>query len=159
MIFVSVGSQKFQFDRLLKKIDDLIEDGTINEKVFAQIGTSNYKPKNYDFADFLDRRSFGDMVDKCSLLITHAGTGVIVGAVKKGKMVVAVPRLAKYKEHVDDHQIQLLKQFDDLNLIESCYELNELGDKISNISNKKFDKYVSNTDEILDSIREFIDKE
>ena len=31
MIFVTVGSQKFQFNRLLKKIDELIENKVINE--------------------------------------------------------------------------------------------------------------------------------
>lgn len=29
MIFITLGSQKFQFDRLLKAIDDLIEKGVI----------------------------------------------------------------------------------------------------------------------------------
>lgn len=44
MIFVSVGTQKFPLDRLFKEIDSLIEQGLINEPVFAQIGTSNYIP-------------------------------------------------------------------------------------------------------------------
>ena len=36
MIFITLGSQKFQFNRLLKKVDDLIESGVIKEEVFAQ---------------------------------------------------------------------------------------------------------------------------
>ena len=43
MIFVTLGSQKFQFNRLLKAVDDL----KLDEEVFAQIGFSNYKPVHY----------------------------------------------------------------------------------------------------------------
>ena len=46
MIFITVGSQKFQFNRLLEQIDLLIENKIIKEEVFAQIGSSDYIPKN-----------------------------------------------------------------------------------------------------------------
>ena len=103
MIFITLGSQKFQFDRLLKEVDRLIADGVIQEKVFAQIGASEYLPQNYTYERFLDRQHFAQIMDQCDSVITHGGTGVIIGAVKKGKKVIAVPRLAKYGEHVDDH--------------------------------------------------------
>ena len=45
MIFVTLGSQKFQFDRLLRKIDELIDIGVITDEVFAQIGASTYIPQ------------------------------------------------------------------------------------------------------------------
>lgn len=50
MIFVTVGSQKFQFNRLLKEIDNLIQEGKIQEEVLHKIGASDYKPKNYFFS-------------------------------------------------------------------------------------------------------------
>ena len=136
MILVTVGSQKFQFNRLLKKIDDLIDKGVITDKVYAQIGVSDYKPKNYEFIDFMTQYEFSKRLDECDILITHAGTGAIVNAVKRGKKVIAVPRLAKFKEHVDDHQIQIVKEFDDLEFIEPCYELKELENKIIDVKNK-----------------------
>ena len=40
MIFITLGSQKFQFNRLLKTVDELVERGIIKEEVFAQIGFS-----------------------------------------------------------------------------------------------------------------------
>ena len=52
MIFVTTGSQKFQFNRLLQKIDLLIEEGMIREEVFAQIGVSDYQPKHYEYCRF-----------------------------------------------------------------------------------------------------------
>ena len=108
-IFITLGSQKFQFNRLLKAVDELCEKGTVDaEDVFAQIGYSDYLPKNFSYKKFLDRDEFSNEMEKANIVITHGGTGAIIGAVKKGKKVIAVPRLAKYGEHVDDHQLQLI---------------------------------------------------
>lgn len=158
MIFVAVGSQKFQFNRLLKKIDELIEDETITDKVFAQIGYSDYKPKNYEYKKFITQNEFNENIEKSNLVITHAGTGVIINAIKRGKKVIGVPRLAKYNEHVDDHQIQLLKVFKGLNYIEVAKDTDELKEKIKNIDNETFRKYESNTDKIIEDIRKFIEE-
>lgn len=156
LIFVTLGSQKFQFNRLLKKIDELIEDGTIEEEVFAQTGYSDYLPKNYEFKEFIDRDEFASIRDKSDKIITHGGTGSIIGAVKKGKKVIAVPRLAKYGEHVDDHQLQLLKQFDELGIICSCYDIDELGSVFKMLNKKALNRYESNTEVIIASIEAYM---
>lgn len=156
MILVTVGSQKFQFNRLLKAIDDLIDNNVIEDVVFAQIGSSDYKPINYKFVDFMTQAEFSEKLNEADLIITHAGTGVIVNAVKKGKKVIAIPRLSIYGEHVDDHQIQLINEFKELNFIEPVYEINELEKAIENVKNKTYNKYISNTDTIIDSIENFI---
>lgn len=156
MIFVTVGSQKFQFNRLLKKIDDLIDEGVITEKVFAQTGASDYTPHNYAYENFLDRMAFAQKISECDKVITHGGTGVIIGSVKKEKKVLAVPRLAKYGEHVDDHQLQLLKQFDELGIIIACYELEELADKYKELCEARLNPYTSSTNAVIESIDQFI---
>ena len=157
MIFVTLGSQKFQFDRLLKKLDELIDNGVIADKVFAQIGYSQYHPVNFEYREFMDRDEFAQKIADSDMVITHGGTGVIINAVKKGKKVVAVPRLAKYGEHVDDHQIQLLQQFEELNLIASCYELEQLAERIKFANETQFSEYKSNTDRIIEDIEAFIE--
>ena len=159
MIFVTVGSQKFQFNRLLIEIDKLIENKSIKEKVFAQIGVSEYIPKNYEYTDFTTQDEFSEKIDKANLIITHGGTGVIVNALKKGKKVIAIPRLSKYGEHVDDHQIQLIKEFEEMNFIEPVYEIDELSNAIQEIKEKKYNIYVSNTDKIIEDIEKFIGEE
>ncbi len=157
MIFVTLGSQKFQFDRLLQKLDDMVENNIITEKIVAQIGASTYLPQHYEYVRFMDREQFAETMDQCDIVITHGGTGVIISAVKKGKKVIAIPRLAKYKEHVDDHQLQLLHQFDDLELICACYEVDDLEEKYSGIRDMKFKSYVSNTHTIIASIEEYLE--
>ena len=156
MILVSVGSQKFQFNRLLKKIDELIDNKVIKDDVFAQIGVSDYKPKNYNYVEFMTQDEFNQKIEDANIIITHAGTGVIVNAVKKGKKVIGVPRLAKYEEHVDDHQIQLIQEFESLNFIEPSYEIENLERALKNVKTKKYNKYESNTNQIIDSIEDFI---
>ena len=133
-IFITLGSQKFQFNRLLIAVDKLCEKKIIcGEDVFAQIGYSDYVPQNYRYNNFLDREEFSMEMGKADIVITHGGTGAIIGAVKKEKKVIAVPRLAKYGEHVDDHQLQLIKQFDDLNLICPCRDTDELAEAIETV--------------------------
>ena len=156
MVFITLGSQKFQFDRLLKKVDELIDEGVIEDEVVAQIGASEYMPRNYSYVRFMDRNQFAETMDRCTTVITHGGTGVIIGAVKKGKKVIAVPRLEKYGEHVDDHQLQLLHQFDDLQLICACYEVDQLGEFYQKRPEMVFRPYVSNTSVVIASIDEYL---
>lgn len=158
MIFITLGSQKFQFNRILKKIDELIEKDLIKEEVFAQIGYSDYRPINYKYKDFLDREKFSKLMKSSTLVITHGGTGAIITAVKAGKKVIAVPRLAQYGEHVDDHQLQLLKQFDSMNLICPCWEINDLKQLIDIVMKNTYNTYESNTQAIIDSLIDFIEE-
>lgn len=107
MIFLTLGTQKFQFNRLLKEIDLLIQDGTITDKVVAQVGFSTYKPRNYVYFKFLDRATYHKYIEQSNIVITHAGVGSILEAKKNEKPVIVVPRLKKYKEHVDNHQCEI----------------------------------------------------
>lgn len=156
MIFVTLGSQKFQFNRLLKEIDKLVEQQVIKEPIIAQIGASTYLPQNYEYVKFMDRAEFAKKMTECSTVITHGGTGVIIDAVKKGKKVIAIPRLSMYKEHVDNHQMQLLHQFDDLGIICACYDVEQLGACYQQLDNIDFRPYVSNTHVIMASIESFL---
>ena len=157
-IFITLGSQKFQFNRLLEAVDILCENKIVDgDNVFAQIGYSDYRPHSYNYKFFLDRNEFGFEMEKANIVITHGGTGAIIGAVKKGKKVIAIPRLAKYGEHVDDHQLQLIKQFKELNLIYSCLEM-DLQKALKIVKNTKYEKYMSNTNEIIKSIEKYIEE-
>ena len=158
MIFITVGTQKFQFNRLLKEIDRLIEEEKITEEVFAQIGYSDYKPKNYKYKDFIDRDEFEDIIKKCQIIITHGGTGSIIGAVKQRKKVVAVPRLKEFGEHVDNHQIQIVSEFKSIGFIGAAESVEMLGNAITNIDNIDLKEYISNTDNIIREIEVFIRK-
>jgi len=156
MIFITLGSQKFQFNRLLKSIDELIVNGRLQSDVFAQIGYSDYEPQYYGYKPFLDRNEFAEAISKAEIIITHGGTGAIINAVKKGKKVIAVPRRKEFGEHVDNHQFQLVGQFKDLNLICQCNDCSKLDEALEYVKRTKFATYHSNTQIIIDSIEKFI---
>ena len=72
MIFVTVGTQKFQFNRLLYEIDRLISEGCISEKVICQSGYSTYRSKFYQEVPFMSKKKYEKYIQECRILVTHA---------------------------------------------------------------------------------------
>lgn len=153
MIFIILGSQKFQFNRLLKAVDALIEAGVIRDEIFAQIGHSDYVPKHYRYKNFLDREEFIHHMQISNIVISHGGTGAIISALKLNKRVLAVPRLQRYGEHTDDHQLQIVEEFTELNFLKSCTDVNMLGQCLTELPKEQFCNYQSNTIKIIDDIK------
>lgn len=151
MIFVTVGSQKFPFDRLIQRVDQMLEEGVLGEEVFIQTGTSDYAPR-CRHQPFCEREQFEELLEACSILITHGGAGTMVEAVKRGKRVVAVPRLARYGEHVDDHQLELAGRFDAMNLLCACVDIERLPEVVCDVRTRSFAKFRSNTERFLASL-------
>lgn len=141
MIFVTVGSRNYPFDRLFKKLDELYDNGIITEKMYAQIGTSTYKPRNYEYKDFISQEEFLEKIKEANIVVTHGASGSIMKALNEGKKVIAVTRLEKYGEHINDHQIQNNEAFSsngyvlmadlELNNLEECF--NKIYNKTDNL--------------------------
>lgn len=133
MIFVTVGSRNYPFDRLFKKLDELYEMGILKEKTFAQIGTSNYEPKHYEYERFISTSEFEKKVNEASIVVSHGASGSIMKALNYNKKVIAVTRLSKYGEHINDHQIQNNKAFASNNYVIPVYEIDELENAFNSI--------------------------
>ena len=157
MIFGTVGSQKFQFDRLRRAVDALVASGVAKGGAFAQTGACAYVPEHMEHEAFLDREAFRSQMDACDVVVTHGGTGAIIGAVKDGKKVIAVPRLAKYGEHVDDHQIEIVTQFGEMGLIEPCLHPEGLSEAYARVTTRNYLPYRSNTEHFCADLSEYID--
>lgn len=127
MILVTVGTQKFQFNRLLEAVDRLAEDRVIRESVLAQVGCSTYVPRNFRAVDFLKKEEMDAAMESCSLLITHSGVGTILAGLRAGKKIIVVPRKKAFGEHVDDHQEQIAAKFEEMGYVRVCREIGELG--------------------------------
>jgi len=108
MIFVTLGTQDKQFKRLLKNIDEWIASNNIKDKIIVQSGFTKYNSENMEIFDLLDKDDFDKYIKECDLLITHGGVGSILTGLKNNKVVIACPRLAKYGEHINDHQKQIM---------------------------------------------------
>lgn len=159
MIFVTLGSQKFQFNRLLEKLDMLVNEELIKEEVYVQLGYSDYIPQHLSYINFLSQDDFKKKMNDCTLLITHGGTGAIISGLKAKKKVIAVPRLMNYGEHVDNHQIQIVEEFQELNYIEACCDIENLGTVIINTKNSNYKEFVSNTSKFLNFLDRYLEGE
>ena len=159
MILVTLGTQDKPFVRLLKAIDDEITKGNIKEKVVVQAGYSmdKYETSNMEMFDLIDREAFNKLVNECSLLITHGGVGSILTGLKANKKVIACPRLFKYKEHINDHQTQIINEFAKAGYILAYNENDDLEDILKKAKNFKPQKYVSNSSNLVQIIKNFID--
>ncbi len=159
MILVTLGTQDKQFVRLLKAIDQEIEKGNIKEKVIVQAGftVDKYQTKNMEMFDLLDREEFNKLVNECSLLITHGGVGSILTGLKANKKIIACPRLFKYKEHMNNHQVQIINEFEKAGYILGYNENDKLSDILKKSHKFKPKKYVSNTDKFIKIIEDFIE--
>ena len=136
MIFVTVGSRNYPFDRLFKKIDELYEEGMITDTMFAQTGTSTYKPKHYEYKDFISQEEFLQKVEEADIVVSHGASGSIMKALNAGKKVIAVTRLEKYGEHINDHQIQNNEAFSSNGyVLMADLELSDLGECFRMITN------------------------
>lgn len=151
MIFVTVGSQKFPFLRLVRKVDQMAGTG-LTEEVVIQTGTADYTPVNCRYRAFYDRDAYEEMIDRCSILITHGGTGTVVDAVKRGKKTIVVPRRAVYGEHVDDHQLQLSEQFHRMNLVYACPDTESLPQALQAVRDRDFSIWQPNTARFLAAV-------
>ena len=159
MILVTLGTQDKPFVRLLKDIDNEIVKGNIKEKVVVQAGYSinKYQTNNMEMFDLIDRDDFNKLVNECSLLITHGGVGSILTGLKANKKVIACPRLSKYKEHINDHQVQIIDEFAKAGCILSYRENDNLFDVLKKVKDFKPQKYVSNSNNLIKMIKDYID--
>lgn len=158
MILITLGTQDKPFTRLLVEVDRQIELGNIKDKVVVQAGYTKYNSKNMEIFDLIDRDKFSELIASCDLLITHGGVGSILTGLKNKKKVIAVPRLSKYGEHMNDHQIQIIDNFSKMGYILSYMEDDDLGKILKKVKKFKPKEYVSNTSNIINIIDKFINK-
>lgn len=107
MIFVTVGTHQQPFDRLIRALDALPPDELVVQYGFAEAprGVARAVPF-MPFPEMLENFRRADAV------ITHAGVGSILCATTVGHVPIVVPRLKRHGEHVDDHQVQLIRELE-----------------------------------------------
>ena len=131
MILVTVGTEKFPFDRLVKTIDKARGEGRILKKVFIQKGNSTYIPKWAEYVDFLDYEQMIELVKEADIIVSHAGVGSLLLCWELEKIPIIFPRRADFGEHLDDHQMELAKAMDRLSKAIVAYDEKGLLRKIN----------------------------
>lgn len=162
MIFVTVGTHEQQFDRLVKEVDKLKEDGIIKEDVFIQIGFSTYEPKYCQWSKLISYKEMNNKIKEARIIITHGGPASFITPLQIGKIPIVVPRQEKYGEHVNDHQLEFTKNVEERNRnIIPVYDMKDLKEKILNydeIVDEVKGEYLSNTEMFVKKLKMEIEK-
>lgn len=153
---MTVGTSNFKFTRLFQILDELCEEKILNgNDIIVQTGISDYKSKYYKCFDMIAADEQKEYMRAADYMITHAGTGSIIYALKHHKKVIAFPRFMKYREHVDDHQLELVKAFASVGCILYARDKKELCSCIQEIEEFHPSEFHSNTEQfeaLLDNI-------
>ena len=155
MIFLTVGTQ-FPFDRLVRSVDEAIGANGHGEKMFAQIGNSSYRTRNFDATASLEKKVFHRYISESSCIISHAGMGAITMALENNKRLLVMPRLKKYGEVVNDHQVAIARKFDELGHILVAYKESEIPEKIEQLKSFVPRPRTNQADSVADRIRQFL---
>jgi UDP-N-acetylglucosamine transferase subunit ALG13 len=129
MIFVTVGTNEAPFDRLLSAVANL----SLTEELLVQHGSSSIKPLNATCVDFLLFDEVVESVRRARAVVSHAGVGSVLVALGAGKRPVVVPRLRRFGEAVDDHQLDFARRFEQAGLVTLVEDPDKLEDALAQV--------------------------
>lgn len=110
MIYITLGTQGADFSRCLKMVEQLIVDENIKDEIIAQVGNTSYRSPHIKCFEYVTETDYQKYIAEADVIITHAGSGALFSCIKKGKKAIAVARLVRYGEMVNDHQTELVRK-------------------------------------------------
>ena len=129
MIYVTVGTHEQQFNRLIKCVDELKSDGTIKEDVIMQSGYCDCEIRNCAYKKLYSYKKVTEFFENARIIITHGGPSSIIQSLQYGRIPIVVPRLKRFNEHINDHQLDFCRtvseRYNNIILIENIDELKD----------------------------------
>lgn len=153
MIFVMTGTQNNSFKRLIEEVEKI--DTT--EKIVAQVGYTKISSDKIDIFDFMSGENIEEYIKKADLIITHAGVGSIITSLNQNKKVIAVARRKEYGEHVNNHQIEITKIFNEKGYLIGIDDASKLQEAYNKIKNFIPVKYELDNSLMINTIEKFIE--
>lgn len=144
MVLVLVGTQKQDFHRLFEMIENSEE--LKNEKIIAQSGHTKYKSEKIECVPFMLHEDIIQKTRQADYIICHGGVGTIFDSMYENKKILAVPRLKKYKEHKNDHQIEVCSKLQEEGYILYLKEGENLDEKIRILRQTNLKEYKSDNE-------------
>ena len=129
MIFVTVGGIR-AFERLVREMDRIA--GELDEQVMMQIGSTDYEPKNCDYFRFMSRSDMEKLYADARVVVSHAGMGSILSVQEHNKPLVLVPRMKRFGEVFDDHQLEIAREMESRG-ITVAYDMSNLQSEVKNV--------------------------
>ena len=133
LVFVTVGNATQGFRRLLEGVDAIAGRGFFNnDSVIIQSGNNpDFRALHCKQENFIPIDQFTQLIREAALIICHAGAGTLIHVLHAGKVPVVMPRRKQYGEHVDDHQVELVKALAVEGRIILAYEPEDLPEAIA----------------------------
>jgi UDP-N-acetylglucosamine transferase subunit ALG13 len=138
------------FSRLVEGMDQIASQ--IDEPVMMQIGATPYRPRAAAFFDFVTQQEMDDLCQQARVIVSHAGAGSILTALRFNKPLIVVPRLQKYGEHVDDHQLELAEALSQTGALRVAHETDQLAELLTSAA--PFDSATSNRKHLVEALRQ-----
>ncbi|MFT9457217.1 MAG: glycosyltransferase [Liquorilactobacillus hordei] len=133
MIFVTLGTHEQPFNRVLIEIDLLKKNKVINENVVVQSGFSTYRMKYCEQYDVITYEQMKKNIKDARIVISHGGPASFLMVLQEKKVPIVVPRQKRFNEHVNDHQVEFVRQiFEKKKNIIPVYEITDLKKVILN---------------------------
>ncbi|MBO5349952.1 MAG: exopolysaccharide biosynthesis protein [Clostridia bacterium] len=157
MILILLGTQNNSFTRLLDAVQENINKKIITDRVIVQAGFTKFDSKDMKIFSMIDKNEFSKLQDEADLIITHGGVGSIISSIEKGKKVIVAPRLKRYNEHVNNHQIQIAKKFNRQGYVKYVINMKNLGKVIKSMDNFCPKEYKKSESNVISIIENYID--
>lgn len=126
MIFATVGSTQIPFARLIRALD-----GLPGETLSVQHGPVPPPSAAAEMRAFMEFPEVIQRIEAADVVVCHAGAGSILCALRAGHTPVVVPRLKRFGETVDDHQLELARALAEEGRVIAVEQLERLSDAVA----------------------------
>jgi UDP-N-acetylglucosamine transferase subunit ALG13 len=122
VIFATVGSTQIPFERFVRALRSLP-----GERLLVQHGPVDPPPGAARANAFMQFPEMIESMEAAEVVVCHAGAGSILCALRAGHTPVVVPRLKRYQETVDDHQVEFSRALAAEGKVIAVEDLEQLG--------------------------------
>lgn len=109
--FVAVGNLPGGFERLIRLAWAL--RSVLPQPVFVQKGRAALpEGVEYEAVDFVSSREFSNLIRDSKIVLGHCGVGLFLSCNRFAKCPLLVPRSSVFREHIDEHQMELAEKLE-----------------------------------------------
>lgn len=152
-VFVPLGTQKFQFNRLVEAFNQLIDDGVYRpSEVVMQSAVYEVEPQ-FTHYQLIPSDEFNRLINEAEVVVTHSGVNSIITCMNLYKPLVIVPRLHKFGEHVDNHQVEIAELMEEKFGVLVLKDMHDLKCTIEEAKKHNYQPWKSQRDNLIEAIK------
>jgi UDP-N-acetylglucosamine transferase subunit ALG13 len=95
-------------NRVVRWVDELIGDGTIDDAVI-QSASFDQRPMKASTIGVIPADELARLIETAARVVTHGGPGLILQARAAGRQPIVIARDPRFGEHVDAHQLRFVE--------------------------------------------------